>query len=655
MGEKAKKVSRRDFLKGASAGTVGIASISFLGACAPRQQTVEPGTENPTATAVAGDGETIIPSSGRITGYCSPIDWLGNPPIIDEADITETIETDVVIVGGGHSGLLATLGAVDAGANVAVIETQPWSAFVDLEGSGNNMMGWYGEDIGHVNSKWLLDQGYGPYNTGEIAYEFVKRSMGRCDPDLVRLYTQNSGAMVDREMEIYRSYEERRKKEDGAVLTNKDLHGQDGVIHDYSDMLSYPLAVNHHQYDPNTVYPIMVGDYKTWPCNIQFYGHQGNNIEYFLKYILYYCQDHGATWYFEHTGVVLVQNDNGDVTGVIAEEVNNPGKYKKFTAKNGVVVACGDFKGNPEMEWALLNEQMELHERSGGTVDDWAYGGTRNGSGQKMMCWAGGMMQAGHRGSMAFGGGPSGPWGSAPYLQLDARGKRFYNEAGVPNAGAICARAYPGPNCYVTDKKVFDTLYQNGLDHGSGNFGWTEMVDAFKESFAALEPGNPEGGQVSGMFVAESLAYMKSTVYCANTLDELADFLGFTGEAKQNFLDSIAHYNELCASEAGDTDYGKDKKLMIPVNEAPFYGGKGRDFSMAQSIGLVTMAGVISDADFHVCQNGDKSKPIKGLYTCGNCLGGRYGAGYVTPMAGNSVGMAQTHGWLAGKNAAQGI
>ena len=33
--------------------------------------------------------------------------------------------------------------------------------------------------------------------------------------------------------------------------------------------------------------------------------------------------------------------------------------------------------------------------------------------------------------------------------------------------------------------------------------------------------------------------------------------------------------------------------------------------------------------------------------------GGRYGFGYSTPFAGNSVGMAMTHGWLAGHTVGQ--
>jgi predicted flavoprotein YhiN len=44
----------------------------------------------------------------------------------------------------------------------------------------------------------------------------------------------------------------------------------------------------------------------------------------------------------------------------------------------------------------------------------------------------------------------------------------------------------------------------------------------------------------------------------------------------------------------------------------------------------------------------DMSTPIKGLYVCGNTLGGRYGIGYTTPCAGNSIGWAMASGWAAG-------
>ena len=62
---------------------------------------------------------------------------------------------------------------------------------------------------------------------------------------------------------------------------------------------------------------------------------------------------------------------------------------------------------------------------------------------------------------------------------------------------------------------------------------------------------------------------------------------------------------------------------------------------------LATLSGLMSDDKLRVLNK--EGKPIKGLFACGNTLGGRYGLGYSTPFAGNSIGMALTHGWLAGK------
>ena len=63
--------------------------------------------------------------------------------------------------------------------------------------------------------------------------------------------------------------------------------------------------------------------------------------------------------------------------------------------------------------------------------------------------------------------------------------------------------------------------------------------------------------------------------------------------------------------------------------------------------GMATLSGMISDDKLRVLDK--EGKPINGLFVCGNTLGGRYGLGYSTPFAGNSIGMALTHGWLAGK------
>ena len=139
--------------------------------------------------------------TGRVPGYRGPGDWLGEAPA--DPDKYEDAGTyDVVIVGGGHAGVGAAFGAVDEGATVAVIEKQPWGNFVDLDGTGTNMGGWYGEDIGHVNSKLLIERGYGPYDTGAITSEFCKRAAGRVNPEIIKNFVQYSGQMFDRYEEI---------------------------------------------------------------------------------------------------------------------------------------------------------------------------------------------------------------------------------------------------------------------------------------------------------------------------------------------------------------------------------------------------------------------------------------------------------------------
>lgn len=61
----------------------------------------------------------------------------------------------------------------------------------------------------------------------------------------------------------------------------------------------------------------------------------------------------------------------------------------------------------------------------------------------------------------------------------------------------------------------------------------------------------------------------------------------------------------------------------------------------------MTLAGLMTDENLNVIRP-DYSR-IKGLYAAGNCLGQRFGNAYSTPTAGVSIGMAITHGRVAGK------
>lgn len=667
-------LSRRDFLAGAAAAG-GFAALGLAG-CAPKSNgpaNVEQVKTADTGAADGGEGGegegpggpggpggarepqafSGLTEDGRVRGYCGPGDWLGAAPEVAADEIVETRDYDVVVLGGGHAGLMAACGAVDEGATVAVVEMQPWSSYVDEEGtSGTNLAGWYGEDVGHVNSEFLIGRGFGPYNTGDIVAEFCKRAGGRVNPGLLRNYVQNSGSMFDRYKEIYDSYEAERKQNDSAVYMKDTMVVIDGVpaedegTFDMSNMFEYPLCNTQAAWSgANVEYPISCGGYKTWPCNAQFYGYQGNSIEYVHKYIVKHTQENGADWLFETTGVVLTQNDNGDVTGLIAKGKDG---YIQLNANKGVVLAAGDFIGDPAMCWALLNEGMEWGERNGAEMADWTQSGFRVGAAHKMGCWAGGMIEPSPRGWMAIGGGANGPWGTVPLLTINSEGKRFMNEGAIPQIAQVCLRQPHGLCAWVTDANWQKTVGAAPLDHGAPNFGMDDYMTQLAADMEKVEIGNPEGSQVISANLAER-KMMKGTVFAANTIDELATLLGYEGEAASEFVKSVEHYNELCSSQDGDTDFGKDKAYMVPIDTPPFYGGTGQ-LSHYSSPSMVTLSGLVTDETQNVLTT--DWKPIKGLYAAGNCLGGRYGFGYSTPFAGNSVGMAMTHGWLAGKTVA---
>ena len=88
-------ISRRDFLRGAAASTMGLAVSSVLPMSAMAEEAA------PVSTAPA---------------------WLGEEPVIDESQIAETWDTDFLIVGAGNGGMMAASVAADYGIDFRVIE-----------------------------------------------------------------------------------------------------------------------------------------------------------------------------------------------------------------------------------------------------------------------------------------------------------------------------------------------------------------------------------------------------------------------------------------------------------------------------------------------------------------------------------------------------
>ena len=105
-------MDRRSFLKGSVLAGAVASTGMLLGGCAPKKES-----------------ESAVEKNGKSAGDGGAVDWLGAPQTIDEGDIAETLECDVLVIGGGLSGLCALNAAVEEGANAILIEKHSCSRY----------------------------------------------------------------------------------------------------------------------------------------------------------------------------------------------------------------------------------------------------------------------------------------------------------------------------------------------------------------------------------------------------------------------------------------------------------------------------------------------------------------------------------------------
>lgn len=607
-----KNMGRRNFVAGAA--TVGLA-----GAVA--------GTLTGANRAQAEEAH-----EAAVTSYyqCKE-DWLGLPP--ETGEPAETYDCDVLVLGGGHSGIHAALAAAEGGAKVIVVEK--WA---------EDMRKVKGEDIGHINSQWLIDQGYGPYDVGEVTNEFVRRAGGRCNPEIIRKFVANSGEMFDHLQSLVTWPDER------IHIMPTTERNPDVSPYDPSQVI---CQVSGATADGPVEYPMMCGGNGSYAAVAQFMGEISHDnsipgcaamsrLDEIMQFAILKGQELGAEWHYGERALKLTTDESGAVTGAISQKLDDE-SYVQYNAKTGVILCLGDYSGDNKMVWNLNADISEFNARQGLTQDDlFSPFADCTGDGQKMACWVGGVMEPTPRASMNTGGGGGGPWGTCPYLFLNANGERFCNEANAVGITEATLLQPAGTVCTVTDANYYETLKNAGLDHGAPNYGRPVYYEELVADMEAIELENPEGGPVRKCTIAER---DPSTVYASETLEGALKLAGYEGDALQTALDQVAKYNELCAT-GKDSQYGKDGKYMVPIDTPPFYTCPANN-SKTTSAGLVTLAGVETNNNLQVIDVA--GNVIPGLYAAGNCLGERYGNSYATPFAGNSIGMAMTHGRVAGK------
>lgn len=607
-------IDRRSFLKGAIATGAIAAGSTMLAGCGSEPAQKEAGT----ATATGN----VAPK-----GYECSEDWLGEKPAIADEDIVDTKDFDIVVCGGGNAGVQAALAAAQEGAHVAVLEIQPEETWTQL-----------GNDICAFNAQWLVDRGFGPYKTGDIVAEFIRRGGGRVSAEVIRKFVANSGDMLDNIV---------AQIPDTSNLFDLET-GQAQI------QVAYGMP-------DGSYYPFTRGGFQSWATTIQnlsttnptpVCGREGVSR---MTEIALYCKEAaeklGAEYFFGTDVTVLDQNDNGDVTGVVAK---GPDGYVRFNAEKGVILATGDFGANPDMVVNLCTDINEQSLRCDIPREEMTGESNCKGAGHKMGCWAGGYIEQAPRPCMNTNGGNAGPWGTTPFLWLNDYGKRFMNEAMTPFIKPTTLKQPRGILATICDSKYMDIMKQCSTDHFSPNWGAAgvdiiKCMDRMDEQMRSAIGKGAEGVSVDGVYVIEYNNTMPDQVYAADTIDELLDYLGYSGDQKKEALATIDRYNEMC--HAGeDSDFGKDAVFMSALENPPFFGSAQENTGRGY-VGLVSLCGLVTDDDLRVLSS-DLKTPIQGLYAVGNCLGQRFGNAYSTPAAGSSIGMALTHGYVAGKIAA---
>ena len=145
-------MSRRNFLSGAAVAGAAIAGMAGLSACSPAASSSKSDAKADTKAAATGEATMGFDGTGAMP-------WLGEKPEIADADVEETVDADVVVVGLGAAGVPATRAAAEAGAKVVALESSPKlnSVASDMAIFGGETQAKWGRGDGFLDKKMVVN------------------------------------------------------------------------------------------------------------------------------------------------------------------------------------------------------------------------------------------------------------------------------------------------------------------------------------------------------------------------------------------------------------------------------------------------------------------------------------------------------------------
>ena len=541
-------------------------------------------------------GEAVVSSVQLPTG--DENDWLGKEPDIDEAAITETVDTDILIVGAGNGGMFAAAYAAANGLNFRVIEQNA---------NVQDTRHWYGA----VDSAAAKEAGEPATDKAKLLSEISRYASGKCDQRVVKTWINESAAMHD--------------------FMRSILEDKYGWVCDFTSGSEAAWPAENAEHNTDYLYPVQEHNYM---ASESASGLPRNEL------LLQYIQELGYDVDFKTSLAKLEKNSEGRITGIIAQSTEDD-HFIRYNANKGVLLACGGFPGNPYM--------MEQLDPLGTSVTTaCSYSPADKGYGIRAAVWAGANLDkeaapmlfdrgvvapgvdGGYVDSESAFGGKAFPGkirqynpGTQPFLKVNRNGERFANES-CPYNDIVYAAAHQPGRVYaqicdaniLEDAKRFHTI---GCSAQTRNGGEKYIQGKMDE---AIEAG---------------------ALFKCDTLDELADKMGFTGAAKDTFLATVERYNELYDKQ-NDEDFGKPAYRLSAIRTAPFYG-----CWLGASL-LTTEQGIAINEKGQALDN--NNQPMEGLYITGDMSGSFFANNYPCLMAGVAMGRTLTFAMKAVKQMA---
>ena len=541
-------------------------------------------------------GEAVVSSVQLPTG--DENDWLGKEPDIDEAAITETVDTDILIVGAGNGGMFAAAYAAANGLNFRVIEQNA---------NVQDTRHWYGA----IDSAAAKAAGEKPADRAKLLSEISRYASGKCDQRVVKTWINESAAMHD--------------------FMRSILEDKYGWVCDFTSGSEAAWPAENAEHNTDYLYPVQEHNYM---ASERESGLARNEL------LLQYIQELGYDVDFKTSLAKLEKNSDGRITGIIAQSTEDD-HFIRYNANKGVLLACGGFPGNPYM--------MEQLDPLGTSVTTaCSYSPADKGYGIRAAVWAGANLDkeaapmlfdrgivapgvdAGYVDSDSAFGGKAFPGkirqynpGTQPFLKVNRNGERFANES-CPYNDIVYAAAHQPGRVYaqicdaniLEDAKRFHTI---GCSAQTRNGGEKYIQGKMDE---AIEAG---------------------ALFKCDTLDELADKMGFTGAAKDTFLATVERYNELYDKQ-NDEDFGKPAYRLSAIRTAPFYG-----CWLGASL-LTTEQGIAINEKGQALDT--NNQPMEGLYITGDMSGSFFANNYPCLMAGVAMGRTLTYAMKAIKQMA---